>query len=150
MAEEWRSVEILKLLRQCVVCPYCGVLVATQAGIDSHVAWHEQLNDYVASVETRLTQFSDYIINPETGLQKQIQDRLDTITNYVIAPTTGLEPRTTKAIQDLTTAINQLRTDATNAINSTNQAVAQLRTDATTAITGLTQRVSALEALPHA
>lgn len=145
MADEWRSMEVMKLLRQCVVCPYCGVLVATQAGIDSHTEWHRGLNEYVANVESTLNQFSDYIINPVTGIQKQIQDRLDTITSYVIAPDTGLEPRTTKAVQDLTTAINQLRTDATNAIQSTNAAVTQLRTDATNAITGLTNRVTALE-----
>ena len=138
MADEWRSVEIMKLLRQCVVCPYCGVLVTTQAGIDSHIAWHQGVDAYVASVEQRLDQFSDYIINPVTGLQKQIQDRLDTITDYVINPTTGLEKRTTDAI-------TQLRTDATNAITATNAAVAQLRTDATNAITGLTTRVTALE-----
>lgn len=137
--DDWRSVEIIKLLRQCVVCPYCGVLVATQAGIDAHTQWHEQLNAYVASVDQRFTDFADYIINPETGLQKLIQDRLDTITDYVINPTTGLEKRATDAIVAANAAIQQLRDDATNAIN-------QLRTDATNAINGLSARITALEA----
>lgn len=109
--QEWRSLEIIKLLRQCVVCPYCGVLVATQAGIDSHTTWHEGLNTYVDNVNRTLEEFKKYITDPVTGIQKQIQDRLDTITNYVTAPSTGLEQR-------ITTAIVQLRNDATSAINS--------------------------------
>jgi hypothetical protein len=149
MADEWRSVEVMKLLRQCVVCPYCGALVATQAGIDSHVVWHNQLNDYVASVDERFTQFSDYIINPATGLQKQITDRLDVITDYVTNPATGLEKRVTDAIVATNGAVTQLRNDATTAIQGNTSAIAQLRTDATNAIGGLTTRVTALEA-PHA
>jgi hypothetical protein len=138
MAEEWRSVEALKLLRQCVVCPFCGALVATQAGIDAHVNWHGQMNEYVANVEQRLQSFSDYIIDPQNGLQKRVEDRLDQITEYVIAPETGLESRVAEAI-------TQLRNDATNAITTTNNAVTQLRNDATAAITGLSNRITALE-----
>lgn len=139
MADDWRVVEVLKLLRQCVVCPICGSLVATQQGIDSHIAWHDQINEWVAGIESNLQQFSDYIVNPTTGLEKRVTDRLDTITQYVVAPTTGLEPRMTVAITNATAATTQLRTDATTAIN-------QLRTDATDAIVALTARVAALEA----
>jgi hypothetical protein len=139
MADDWRVTEALKQLRQMVTCPLCGALVSTADGYSTHQQWHEAMNQYVASVDARLAQFSDYIINPETGLQKQIQDRLDTITNYVVAPQTGLEPRVTAAITSTNGAVAQLRTDATNAIN-------QLRTDATNAINGLDARVDVLEA----
>lgn len=139
MADDWRVTEALKQLRQMVTCPLCGALVSTADGYSTHQQWHDAMNQYVASVDARLAQFSDYIINPETGLQKQIQDRLDTITNYVVAPETGLEPRVTAAITSTNGAVNQLRTDATNAIT-------QLRTDATNAITGLDARVDVLEA----
>ena len=125
--DDWRILEVLKLLRQCVTCPTCGVLVATKQGIDSHIAWHENLQEYVDNVNAQLTEFSNYIINPNTGLEKKISDRLDTITNYVVAPTTGLEPRVTAAI------------------TQTNGSVAQLRSDATAAITSLQSRVTALE-----
>lgn len=137
--EEWRILEVLKLLRQCVVCPHCGVLVATQAGIDAHINWHNGLSEYVANVDQRLESFSDYIINPATGLQKQIQDRLDTITNYVTAPETGLEPR-------ITVAITELRNDATAGLVSATAANTQLRNDATAAINGILARLAILEA----
>jgi len=139
MADDWRVSEALKMLRQIVTCPMCGALVSTADGYETHKQWHDAMNQYVATVDAKLAQFSDYIINPETGIQVQIQNRLDTITNYVVAPQTGLEPRVTLAITQTNGAVTQLRTDATNAI-------AQLRTDATTAINGLTTRVTALEA----
>jgi hypothetical protein len=126
---QWRSEEVIKLLRQCVVCPQCGVLVATQAGINAHIKWHNDLTQYVANVDARLEQITDYIINPETGLQKQIEDRLDTITDYIIAPVTGLEARTVAAIQQTNAAVQQLRTDATGAINGLNARVTALETN---------------------
>jgi hypothetical protein len=132
MAEDWRSTEALKELRQLVTCPHCGAMVSTEAGLTIHTDWHQSMNDYVASVDSRLAQFADYITNPTTGLQKRIEDRLDTITNYVTAPNTGLEPR-------ITVAITQLRTDATNAIS-------QLRTDTTNAISSLSARITSLGA----
>jgi len=138
MAEDWRVTEALKQLRQMTTCPLCGALVSTADGYQTHQQWHESMNQYVANVDAKLAQFSDYIINPETGLQKQVQDRLDTITNYVVGPETGLETRVTAAFSQTNGAINQLRTDATTAIT-------QLRTDATTAINDLTTRVTALE-----
>lgn len=138
MADDWRVTEALKQLRQMVTCPLCGALVSTADGYSTHQQWHDAMNQYVASVDARLAQFADYIINPETGLQKQVQDRLDTITNYVVAPETGLEPRVTAAFTATNGAIDQLRTDATNAIT-------QLRNDATSAIVGLDTRVTTLE-----
>lgn len=138
MTEDWRIAEILKLLRQCITCPYCGVLVSTQEGLDSHTSWHRQVNEFAQSIDARFQQFADYIINPVTGLQKQIQDRLDTITNYVITPGTGLEPRVFAAIQ-------QLRDDATAAITTTNTSVTTLRNDATTAIGEDRARLSTIE-----
>jgi hypothetical protein len=138
--QEWRVTEVLKLLRQCVLCPLCGSLVATQAGIDSHIQWHNQVDAYAAETDARLHQFSDYIVDPVNGLQKQIQDRLDTITNYVTAPTTGLESRITAAITATNQSVSDLRTQAVDAISS-------VRSDATNAIVALTNRVAALEAL---
>lgn len=156
MAEDFRVTEALKQLRQLVTCPQCGAIVSTADGYTIHLAWHQATTDYVSSVDIRLAQFSDYIINPETGLQKQFQDRLDTITEYVTGPTTGLEPRVTQAIQglqtgidNLTTAANQaitsVRSDATTAIAANTQAITQLRSDATGAINGLASRISTLE-----
>lgn len=139
MADDWRVTEALKQLRQLVTCPLCGALVSTADGYQTHQQWHDAMNQYVASVDAKLAQFSDYIINPETGLQVQVQSRLDTITNYVVAPETGLEPRVTAAITSTNGAVAQLRTDATNAIT-------QLRNDATNAINALDARVDALEA----
>lgn len=140
MRSDWRIVEVLKLMRQCVVCPYCGVLVSTDAGISAHKAWHAQLQTYVESVDTRLAAFSDYIINPSTGIQTQIQNRLDTITNYVTAPTTGLEARTTAAI-------TQLRNDATGAINGLTSRVSTIEDEIVRPTTGIRARLTALEAL---
>jgi hypothetical protein len=139
MADDWRVTEALKELRQLVTCPDCGALVSTDAGLTIHVNWHKAMTDYINTVNAELTQFSDYIINPETGLQKQIEDRLDTITAYVTAPNTGLEPRVVAAITDTNAAITQLRSDATTAIN-------QVRTDATNAITSLSARITSLGA----
>lgn len=161
MADDWRLTEALKQLRQMVTCPLCGALVSTTDGYNIHLDWHDGMTQYVSSVDSRLAQFSDYIINPETGLQRQFQDRLDVITNYVTAPDTGLESRVTVAIaglqnniNSLTTAANEavdsVRQDATTAIQANSDAITQLRSDATGAITGLSTRVSTLEALPHA
>lgn len=160
MADDWRLTQAMEKLRQMVTCPLCGALVSQSDGITIHLAWHDQMTQYVASVDSRLAQFSDYIINPQTGLQKQFQDRLDTISDYVVAPTTGLEARVTEAISGLQTginnlttaandAVNSLRSDATEAIQANSDAITQLRSDATGAISGLTSRVSALEAIPH-
>lgn len=148
MAEEWRSIEVLKLLRQCVVCPFCGVLVATQAGIDSHLQWHNNLDEYVASVETRLEQFADYIVDPETGIQTQIQKRLDTITDYVINPATGLEKRMTDAIVGTNGAVTQLRNDATGAITDIGNRVGVIENEVTKQPGGIWARLAALEVLP--
>jgi len=155
MADDWRVNEALKMLRQIVTCPLCGALVSTADGYTTHQQWHDAMNQYVASVDNRLAQF--YIINPETGLQVQVQRRLDTITDYVVAPETGLEPRVTAAITatngavtqlrtDATNAIAQLRSDATTAIQGNTTAINQLRTDATNAINALDARVDVLEA----
>jgi hypothetical protein len=119
MRSDWRALEILKLMRQCVVCPVCGALVATEAGIDAHKNWHGTMTQHVEDVDTKLDLFSKEIVDPETGLQKQIQKRLDTITNYVTDPQTGLEKRVTDAITDL-------RSDATGAISSLDARIAAL------------------------
>lgn len=148
MPEEWRSVEIIKLLRQCVVCPFCGVLVATQAGIDSHVSWHDNINEYVADVDSRLEQFSSYIIDPVTGIQTQIQNRLDTITDYVTNPVTGLEKRVTDAVVSNTNAVDTLRNDATQAINGLTTRVSTIETEVTKQPDGIWARLAALEVLP--
>lgn len=156
MAEDFRVTQALEKLRQMVTCPFCGALVSTADGYNIHVTWHDNMSQYVASVDQRLAQFSDYIINPDTGLQHQIQTRLDTITDYVIAPETGLEPRMIEAVTGLNTALAQLRDDATAAISSVRSdataayqgnvdAITQLRTDATNAINSLAQRVTVLE-----
>jgi hypothetical protein len=145
MAEEWRSVEVLKLLRQCVICPFCGALVATQAGIDSHVQWHNNLDQYVANVDARLEQFADYIVDPETGIQFQIQDRLDTITQYVINPVTGLEKIITDALTQTNGAVTQLRNDAVGAIEGLTVRVTTIETEVTKQPGGIWARLSALE-----
>lgn len=150
MADDWRILEVLKLLRQCIVCPFCGVLVATQEGWADHVSWHEQINSYTQNIDARFQQFADYITNPDTGLQVQIQNRLDTITNYVIAPGTGLEPRTFAAIQqlrdDATTAINQLRTDTTTAITQDRTRLTTIETEITRPNNGILARLATIEA----
>jgi hypothetical protein len=145
VADDWRLTQALTQLRQMVTCPQCGALVSQSEGYNIHIAWHEGMNQYVASVDAKLAQFSDYIINPDTGLQKQIQDRLDTITNYVVAPETGLEPRVTEALTELNAALTQLRSDATAAIQGDSAAITQLRNDATGAINDLTTRVTTIE-----
>lgn len=147
LSGDWRIVEVLKLLRQCVVCPFCGVLVSTDAGISAHKAWHNQLQNYVESIDAQLANFSDYIINPTTGLQKQIQDRLDTITNYVIAPVTGLEARTVAAITNTNQSVTTLRNDATGAITGLSGRVSTVEDEIVRPTTGIRARLTALEAL---
>lgn len=144
---DWRLEEILKLLRQCVVCPYCGALTATDAGIEAHKQWHDGMNEYVASVDQKLQQFSDYIVDPETGLQQRIQERLDTISNYVVAPGTGLEARIVEAFTSTNGSVSQLRTDATNAITDLSGRVTTVEQEIVRPNTGLRARLTALEEL---
>jgi len=111
----WREEEVLKQLRQCILCPACGVLVATEAGIKSHTQWHQGITDTVNAIDQKFQQIDTYV-RGEGGLESQIINKFNQT--------------------DQATA--QLRTDATNAIN-------QLRNDATAAINSLNQRVTALE-----
>lgn len=133
MADDWRIIEVLKLLRQCVVCPSCGVLVATQAGVDAHLAWHDGVNAKVADIDTNFNTINTYVTDPSTGLEKRFADLIQAAT---IAITT-LRTDATTAIGTTNSAVDQVRTDAANAIT-------QLRNDATTAITALSARVTAL------
>jgi hypothetical protein len=105
--DEWRSVEVLKLLRQCVICPQCGVLVTTQAGINAHIEWHNQLGQYVQSIDDKFQVIHDYV-RGDGGMEDQI-----------IAALTQLRT-------DATNAITQLRTDATNAITALSARVTAL------------------------
>lgn len=97
--EEWRIVEVLKLLRQCVVCPLCGALVTTEAGVTAHKNWHSGASNKVDQIDTRFRDIDTYV-RGENGMEQQIVDAI------------------TKVRTDATTAITQLRSDATSAINA--------------------------------
>lgn len=144
---DWRIVEVLKLMRQCVICPFCGALVATDAGIEAHKKWHINLDEYVAHVDQKFEEFADYIIDPDTGIQQAIQARLDTITNYVTAPTTGLESRVTVAITNTNNAVTQLRNDATGAITDLSGRLTNVEQEIVRPTTGIRARLAALEVL---
>jgi len=123
MADDWRTAEALKQLRQMVTCPLCGALVSTTDGYGIHKGWHDAMNTWV----------------------QQIADNFQLIFNYVTNPDTGLEKRLADLISAATDSITSLRADATTAITTTNQSVSQLRTDATNAITGLSTRTTTIE-----
>lgn len=123
MADDWRTQQYLKKMRQSVTCPYCGSLVSTEEGFQIHETWHRNLNTWVQQIADNFQIIFNYVTNPDTGLEKRLQDLIGAATN----------------------AVNQLRTDATDAITTTNGNVSQLRTDATQAITGLATRVSTIE-----
>jgi hypothetical protein len=90
-------------------------MVTTEAGINAHLGWHDEINTYVQNVSNQFQGIDDYV-RGDGGLEDQIVARFVS-TDAVIA---------------------QLRTDATNAINL-------LRADATAAIVSLQNRVTALE-----
>jgi len=113
--EEWRSAEVIKLLRQCVVCPACGVLVATQAGVDSHINWHNAVNTKVDSIDQQFQAIDTYVRGPN-----------------------GLEAQITTAFSNTNGSITQLRADAKAYTDA-------VRSDATTAIVALQNRVTGLE-----
>lgn len=132
MADDWRILEVLKLLRQCVVCPFCGVLVATEEGLQAHTNWHNAINTEVSNIDTQFQAIDTYV-RGDGGLETQIVDAFAE-KEIEIAQ---IRADATQALADKEAEIVQLRNDATTAIN-------QLRTDATNAIAGLTARITAL------
>lgn len=116
--EEWRLLESLKLIRQCVVCPACGALVSTEAGIKTHTQWHERLGDKVTEIDGNFKLIDVYVRGED-----------------------GLEEKIIAAFEQTNASVTKLREDATAAIG-------QLRSDATNAITGLSNRVTAIENRP--
>jgi ribosomal protein S27AE len=97
--EEWRVVEVLKLLRQCVVCPRCGVLVATEAGIRSHIQWHDVVNETVQAIDDKFKAIDEYV-RGDGGLEDRITEaivadraRLTVIETEITRPVTGIRAR---------------------------------------------------------
>jgi len=121
--DDWRVTEALKMVRQLQTCPYCGALVSTADGLTIHDQWHNGLMGLVNQIDANFDSIFDYVTNPETGLEKRMDD----------------------LIGAASTAINTLRIDATTAIADTNNAVASVRNDAASAINGLTNRVTVIE-----
>lgn len=96
--EEWRITEALKMLRQCVTCPICGALVATEAGIRSHTNWHQGVTNKVEDINTKFQQIYDYIQTPVTGMEARMQQIRTDATNAIIADRnrlTSIEARLT-------------------------------------------------------
>lgn len=123
MADDWRTEQYLKKMRQSVTCPLCGALVSTEEGYKIHETWHTNLNTWVGQIAENFQIIFSYVTHPDTGLEKRLAD----------------------LITGATTAINTLRTDATNAITATNGSVNELRTQATEAIVGLGNRTTTIE-----
>jgi hypothetical protein len=98
---DWRIIEVLKLLRQCVTCPICGVLIATDAGIKSHYAWHTGVNTKVDQIDNKFSQINQYV-RGSGGLEERItaafitdRQRLTAIEQEITRATTGILARLT-------------------------------------------------------
>lgn len=124
-SDDWRIVEVLKLLRQCVVCPFCGALVATDAGIEAHKRWHVVVNEKVQDIDNKFGIIDEYVRG--TG---------------------GMEDQIRAAIISTNNNVTQLRTDATSAIGGLGSRITVIETEITRPTTGMLARIQALETLP--
>lgn len=89
---DWRIVEVLKLIRQCIVCPYCGALAATDAGVESHKKWHMTINNKVQDIDNKFAIIHEYV-RGTGGMEDQIRDAITDLRSDAITAITGLSSR---------------------------------------------------------